>query len=98
MFTRINEEFRQRLGAFAAVCVVAIAGLAFEFGHAGALPAGTVEIGDLQPVNLEQLAEVTLPGIVVTAERLPVEAPTRDLPGQETRLAANGSADRNTAG
>ena len=74
MFTTTNETIRRSLGTTAAVCVMAIAGLALEFGHAGALPAGTVEVGELQPVNLEQLAAVTLPGIVVTAARLPVDA------------------------
>ena len=98
MFTTTNEKLRHSLGAVAAVCVMAVAGLAFEFGHAGALPAGSVEIGELQPINLEQLADVTLPGLVITASRLPADAGPRDLPEQATRLAANDTAGADSAG
>ena len=98
MFTTINDKLRHSLGTVAAVCVIAMAGLTFEFGHAGALPAGIVEIGELQPVEVEQFAAVRLPGIVVTADRLPAEAPASDLPDQATRLAANETAGRDTTG
>ena len=98
MFTTTTETIRRSLGTTAAVCVMAIAGLALEFGHAGALPAGTVEVGELQPVNLEQLAPVTLPGIVVTAARLPVDATPRDLPAPTGRLVSRDTAGRDAAG
>jgi len=98
MFTTTHETLRRSLGTTAAVCVMAIAGLALEFGHAGALPAGTVEVGELQPVALEQLADVTLPGLVITASRLPADAGPRDLPEGATRLAAASDAGRDAAG
>lgn len=98
MFTPINEELRHSLGATAAACVVAIVGLAFEFGHAGTLPAGTVKVGELQLVNAEPIAAVTLPGIVVTAARLPVDALPRERGDETTRLAANAAAGRDAAG
>jgi hypothetical protein len=98
MFTIRNENIRHSLGTAAAVCVIALAGLALEFGHAGALPAGSVEVGELQPVNLEQLAAVTLPGIVVTAGRLPADAAPQDLPAATVRLASRDADGRDAAG
>ena len=98
MFTTTNETIRRSLGTTAAVCVMAIAGLALEFGHAGALPTGSVEVGELQPVNLEQLAAVTLPGIVVTAARLPADAAPRDLPAPAVRLASSDASGGDSAG
>lgn len=98
MFTTTHETIRRSLATTAALCVMAIAGLALEFGHAGALPAGTVEVGELQPANLEQLAAVTLPGIVVTAARLPADAAPQDLPAATVRLASHDVAGGDAAG
>ena len=98
MFTTTHETIRRSLGTAAAVCVMAIAGLGFEFGHVGALPAGSVEVGELQPVGLEQLAAVTLPGIVVTAARLPADAAPQDLPSATVRLASRDADGRDAAG
>jgi len=70
MFTMLTENTRRATSAVAAVAVVAFAGLALDQGHVGALPAGTVEVGELTPVNLMQLVQVTLPEIVVTGERI----------------------------
>lgn len=98
MFTTTHEMIRRSLGTTAAVCVMAIAGLTLEFGHAGALPAGSVEVGELQPVNLERLAAVTLPGVVVTAARLPADATPRDLPASTVRLASRDAMGGDGAG
>jgi len=98
MFTTINEKLRHGLGATAATCVIALAGLAFEFGHAGALPVGSVEVGELQPVQVGQVAMATLPGIVVTAARLPADAAPHDLPDEATRLAAAAAPTRDATG
>lgn len=70
MFTMVAESTRRTVSAVAAVAVVAFSGLTLEQGHLGALPAGTVEVGELVPVNLMQLASVMLPEVVVTAERI----------------------------
>ena len=85
MFTMVTESTRRTVSAVAAVAVVAFAGLTLEQGHLGALPAGTVEVGELVPVNLMQLASVTLPEIVVTAERV---APAQLADEQVTVLPA----------
>jgi hypothetical protein len=70
MFTMLTENTRRVTSAVAAVAVVAFAGLALDQGHAGSLPEGTVEVGEMTPVNLMQLAMVTLPEVVVTGERI----------------------------
>ena len=70
MFTMVTESTRRVTSAVAAVAVVALTGLTLDQGHVGALPEGTVEVGELTPVNLLQLATVTLPEIVVTGERV----------------------------
>jgi phosphoglycerate dehydrogenase-like enzyme len=70
MFTRVTEKTRQTISAAAAVAVVAFAGLTLDQGHLSALPQGSVEVGELTPVNLMQMAAVTLPEILVTARRV----------------------------
>lgn len=96
MFTTQNQGLRRGFGTVAAMAVVVFAAMTVEFGHANTLPRGTVEIGELQPVNLEQLAMVTLPGLVISAEREPVTRPApaiRDLPDNEVRLAQASTPD-----
>ena len=70
MFTMLTENTRRVTSAVAAVAIVAFAGLTLDQGHAGALPEGTVEVGEMTPVNLMQLAMVTLPEVVVTGKRV----------------------------
>ena len=59
-------------GAFSAVLAAAIvgtSGLALDKGHGTYLPKGTIEVGELTPVDvLPQVA--VLPEITVTATRL----------------------------
>jgi len=75
MFTMLTENTRRMAGTVTAVAVVAFTGLTLEQGHHGALPRGTVEVGELTAVNLMQMARVTLPGIVVTGQRAPAGGP-----------------------
>ena len=70
MFTMLTENTRRVTSAVAAVAVVAFAGLTLDQGHVGGMPEGTVEVGELTPVNLMQMVQVTLPEVVVTAERV----------------------------
>ena len=70
MFTMVTESTRRSFSAVAAVAVVAFAGLTLDQGHLGALPQGTVEVGELTPVDVMQMAAVTLPEIVVTGQRI----------------------------
>jgi hypothetical protein len=69
MFTMLTENTRRTVSAMAAVAVVAFTGLSLDQGHLGALPQGTVEVGELTVVDVMQMASVTLPEIVVTGER-----------------------------
>jgi hypothetical protein len=70
MFTMLTENTRRTVSAMAAVAVVAFTGLSLDQGHLGALPQGTVEVGELTVVDVMQMASVTLPEIVVTGERI----------------------------
>ena len=70
MFTMLNQNTRRMVSAVSAVAVVAFAGLALDQGHLGAMPEGVVEVGEMQPYNLMELAAVTLPEIFVTASAL----------------------------
>ncbi len=70
MFTMLTENTRRVTSAVAAVAVVAFAGLTLDQGHMGGMPEGTVEVGELTPVNLMQLVHVTLPEVVITGERV----------------------------
>ena len=102
MFTMLTENTRRTVSTMAAVAVVAFTGLTLDQGHLGALPQGTVEVGELTPVNVMQMASVTLPEIVVTGQRTQVEllakAPIPMLPevvvvaSRDTRLASAADA------
>jgi DNA-binding IclR family transcriptional regulator len=70
MFTMVNENTRRSVSAAAAMAIVAFAGLTLDQGHLSALPQGTVEVGELTPVDLMQMAAVTLPEVVVTGQRV----------------------------
>ena len=84
MFTMVTESTRRSFSAVAAVAVVAFAGLTLDQGHLGALPQGTVEVGELTPVSVMQMAAVTLPEIVVTGQR--IEGVTRHAAGRQGDL------------
>jgi len=70
MFTKVTQNTRRTISAAAAVAVVAFAGLTLDQGHLRALPQGSVEVGELTPVNLMQMAAVTLPEIVISGQRV----------------------------
>ncbi len=69
MFSTYESTPRQLVSGAAAVAVLMLAGLTLDQGHIAAAPLGTVEVGELTPVGLETLAQVTWPEIVVTATR-----------------------------
>ena len=67
----ISNSFNARgaLSAVLAAAIVGVSGLALDKGHIAAAPAGTVEIGQLTPVDvLPQVA--ALPAVIVSAPRL----------------------------
>ncbi len=69
MFTMVAESTRKTFSAVAAVVIVSASGLVFDQAHLAAAPRGTVEIGELTMVSEAQLAQVTLPEVVVVTRR-----------------------------
>ena len=69
MFSTYESTPRRIIGAFAAVAIVAPAGLGLDQAHLSAAPAGIVTVGELTPVGIERMAQVTLPEIVITVAR-----------------------------
>ena len=68
-------NLRAALSAVVAAGIVGTSGLALDKGHIAAAPAGTVEVGQLTPVDvLPQVA--ALPAVVVSAPRLAAAAGT----------------------
>jgi len=55
--------------ALAAVVIVGLTGLTLDQGHAGALPRGVVEIGELQTQQVGDLAIAALPEVQVIGSR-----------------------------
>jgi hypothetical protein len=80
MFTMVTENTRRSISTVAAVAVVAFAGLTLDQGHLGTLPQGTVEVGELTPVDVMQMAAVMLPEVVVTGQRIEAAQFASDLP------------------
>ena len=65
--------FRAALSAVFAAAIVGTSGLALDKGYIAAAPAGTVEIGQLTPVDvLPQVA--ALPAVIVSAPRVAMAA------------------------
>lgn len=83
MFSNYASTPRQAVSAVAALAVIAFGGLVLDQGYVAAAPLGTVEVGALQWAGPQQLAQVTLPEIVVTAER-PAERGQRFAAGANT--------------
>jgi hypothetical protein len=57
------------VAAMAAIVVVGLTGLTLDRGHAGALPRGVVEIGELQTLQVGNLAVAVLPEVQVIGSR-----------------------------
>jgi len=68
MKTLFNRN--DRIAAFASVVIVGLTGLTLDRGHEGALPRGTVEIGELEAVMVGDLAVATLPAVEVIGARV----------------------------
>jgi hypothetical protein len=61
--------FRAAISAVLAAAIVGTSGLALDKAHVASLPKGTIEVGELTPVDvLPQVA--ALPAVIVSAPRL----------------------------
>jgi hypothetical protein len=73
MYTSSIWSLRGTLSTALAAAIVAVGGLTLDQGHAGSLRNGTIEIGELTPVDvLPRVAQ--LPEVFVIAKREPVAA------------------------
>lgn len=73
MFTNFGRGATRTMSALSAVAILGLAGLVMERGHEGALPAGTVELGEFVPVSVGGEPVAMLPELVVTAPRIAPE-------------------------
>lgn len=69
MFTFKAKSTRMAVSAVAAVTIVSFGALAMDQGHLAAAPRGTVEVGELTPVDTTAIAAVTLPEVTVIGKR-----------------------------
>lgn len=69
MNTLIYRNYRSVAASLAAVVIVGLSGLTLDRGHEGALPTGTVEIGELTTVMVGDTQIAALPTVVVFGSR-----------------------------
>jgi hypothetical protein len=69
MFTSETPNVYRGFSVVTAAAIVALSGLALDRGHIAAAPDGTVEVGQLMPVDALPGVE-TLAEVVVSATRL----------------------------
>jgi len=65
----IYRNYRSFTSALAATVIVGLTGLTLDQGHAGALPRGMVEIGELQTLQVGDLMIAVLPEVQVIGGR-----------------------------
>ena len=58
-----------RVAAFAAVVIVGLTGLTLDRGHAGSLPQGVIEVGDIQTLAVGGTLYAMLPTVEVIGAR-----------------------------
>jgi hypothetical protein len=69
MTTLYTRYTRTIAAALASVVITGLTGLTLDRGHEGALPKGTIEIGELETVMVGDLNVATLPAIEVIGSR-----------------------------
>lgn len=58
-----------RIAAFAAVVIVGLTGLTLDRGHAGSLPQGVIEVGNLETLAVGDTLYAVLPAVEVIGTR-----------------------------
>ncbi len=69
MTTLYPRFTRTVTAALASVIITGLSGLTLDRGHGGALPAGTVEVGELEAISVGELNVAVLPAIEVIGHR-----------------------------
>lgn len=69
MTTLYTRYTRTIAAALASVVIVGLSGLTLDRGHGGALPRGTIEIGEPQALSIGDLVVATLPAVEVIGSR-----------------------------
>ncbi len=67
MFTMVAKSTRMAVSTVAAVVIVSFGGLVLDQAHIASAPRGSVEVGELTPIDATQMALTTLPEIAVVA-------------------------------
>lgn len=78
-----TQNTQRSVSAVTAMAIVAFAGLVFDQAHLSAAPHGIVEVGELTPVRMDQLANATLPEIVIEGRRI-VQFAQADHAGEDS--------------
>ena len=65
----LYRNCRSVTAAIGAIVIVGLSGLTLDQGHAGALRRGVVEIGELQTLQVGNLAVAVLPEVQVIGSR-----------------------------
>jgi hypothetical protein len=69
MTTLYSRYTRTIAAALASIVITGLSGLTLDRGHEGALPAGTVEVGNLEAVMVGDLNVAVLPAVEVIGDR-----------------------------
>ncbi len=68
MFTMVSKNVRMAVSTVAAAAIVSFGAVVLDQAHIASAPRGTVEVGELTPIDAT-LASVTLPEVTVVAKR-----------------------------
>lgn len=69
MTTLYTHYTRTIAAALASVVIAGLTGLTLDRGHEGALPVGTIEVGEPQTLSIGDLVVATLPAVEVIGSR-----------------------------
>ncbi len=65
----IYRNYQSVAATMTAIVIVGLSGLTLDQGHAGGLPRGVVEVGELQTLQVGNLAVAVLPEVEVIGSR-----------------------------
>jgi predicted transcriptional regulator len=65
----LYRNYRSVTAAAVAIVIVGLTGLTLDQGHAGGLPRGVVEIGELETLSVGEIVIAALPEIQVIGSR-----------------------------